>query len=258
MNLNLNNQLFVVGGSTSGFGKAIAGALVEEGARVIAVARNENKLKALQEASPQQVETVCCDITAPDAAEKIVAAVGDRPLHGMLVNAGGPPAMTVLETTLDDWDNAYKSVLRWKIDLTRRCLPAMMKNNYGRVVYIESSSVKQPIENLVLSTAMRLAVVGYVKTLSQEISRHGITLNVLAPGSHDTAAIERLIKKKNEQTGMSAEDARQQLIQQTNVGFLGNAADFASLAVWLLSPHSRFITGQTISVAGGVIKGIMG
>jgi 3-oxoacyl-[acyl-carrier protein] reductase len=101
-------------------------------------------------------------------------------------------------------------------------------------------------------------VVGFVKTLSQEIAKTGITLNVMGPGSHDTPAIERLYIKKAAQTGLSAAETRQQGIQQIPVGALGKPEDFASLAVWLLSPASGYITGQTISVDGGMVKSIFG
>jgi 3-oxoacyl-[acyl-carrier protein] reductase len=134
----------------------------------------------------------------------------------------------------------------------------MVKNEYGRILFIESATVKQPLENLVLSNSLRAAVVGMVKTLSQEIASTGVTLNVMAPGSHNTPAIDRIYKKKSEQTGLPFEQVRATAIQQIPVGFLGEAADFASLAAWLLSPYSRFITGQTISVDGGAVRGIMG
>ncbi|MEP6749422.1 MAG: SDR family oxidoreductase [Bacteroidota bacterium] len=258
MDVSIKNQLFVVGGATSGFGKAIALALVNEGANIIAVARNNNTLETLKAAMPQQVEIIAGDITRQEIIDKIKEAIGDRQLHGMLVNAGGPPAKTVLETTLEDWDAAYQNILRWKVNITQTLVPNMQQHNYGRIVYIESSSVKQPIENLVLSNSLRLAVVGFVKTLSQEIAKTGITLNVMGPGSHETPAIERIYNKKAEQTGVSAADARKQGIQQIPVGRLGRPEDFASLAVWLLSPASGYITGQTISVDGGMIKSIFG
>jgi len=101
-------------------------------------------------------------------------------------------------------------------------------------------------------------VVGFVKTLSQEIAKSGVTLNVMGPGSHDTPAIERIYNKKAEQTGISAADARRQGIQQIPVGRLGRPEDFASLATWLLSPASGYITGQTITVDGGMVKSIFG
>ncbi|MEO5594992.1 MAG: SDR family oxidoreductase [Chitinophagaceae bacterium] len=258
MDLGIKNQLFIVGGATSGFGKAIANALIKEGANIIAVARNKEKLEELKTTAPAQVEIVMGDITEKEVIDKIAATIGTRQLHGMLVNAGGPPAKTFLETTLEDWDNAYKNILRWKVNFTQTFVPKMKEHAYGRIVYIESSSVKQPLENLVLSNSLRLAVVGFVKTLSQEIAKSGVTLNVMGPGSHDTPAIERIYNKKAEQTGISATDARRQGIQQIPVGRIGKPEDFASLATWLLSPASGYITGQTITVDGGMVKSIFG
>ena len=257
MDLQINQQLFLVGGATSGFGKAIAEALVKEGANIIAVARDGEKLKALQASSSNQIEIIAGDISDSTVISTIIKTIGNRQLHGMVVNAGGPPAKTVLETTLDDWDTAYKSILRWKVEITQALVPAMMANTYGRILYVESASVKQPLENLVLSNSLRVAVVGMVKTLSQEIAKSGVTLNILGPGSHNTPAINRIYKKKSEQTGLSFEEVKKSAIQQIPVGALGEADDFASLALWLLSPMSRYITGETITVDGGSVKSML-
>ncbi len=258
MNLEINKQLFIVGGATSGFGKAIAEALITEGANIIAIARGEEKLLALQSTAPNQVDILAGDLSTPIVLQSLMDKVGNRQVHGILVNAGGPPAKTVMETTLADWDNTYQTLLRWKVALTQAFVPAMMQHGYGRILYIESSTVKQPLENLVLSNSLRVAVVGMVKTLSQEIAKSGVTLNIIGPGSHNTPAIDRIYKKKAEQTGIPFEEVRATAIQQIPVGALGEATDFASLAIWLLSPLSRFITGQTITVDGGAVKGIMG
>lgn len=256
MNLELKDQLFLVGGATSGFGKAIAEALIRESAKVIVVARGKEKLLE-QYANEPLAEVVEGDITQHSTIEQLKKIVGERQLHGILVNAGGPPAKTVLETTLEDWDDAYQKILRWKVELTQAFVPSMIKAGYGRLVYVESSSVKQPIENLVLSTSLRLAVVGMVKTLSQEIAKSGVTLNILGPGSHNTPAIDRLYVKKSEQTGLPFDQVKKNAIRQIPVGALGEADDFASLAVWLLSKSSRYITGQTILVDGGMVKGTL-
>ena len=258
MNIGIKNHLFIVGGATSGLGKAVAEALIAEGATIIAVARREEQLKELQSAAPGQTEILSGDLTQSELIIKLLEIVGSRQVHGILVNAGGPPAKTVLETTLEDWDTAYKSLLRWKVELTQAFVPAMMLAKYGRIVFIESASVKQPMENLVLSTSLRLAVVGFAKTFSQEIAKSGVTLNVLAPGAHDSPAINRIHKKRSEQTGIPIEEIRKQGIQQIPVGALGKTEDFASLAIWLLSPVSGYITGQTISVDGGSLKTIFG
>ena len=253
MNLYLNDQLFIVGGATSGFGKAVAHKLLEEGAAVIAVARGREELHKLYDAH-RKAEVVVGDITQSFTIEQLKQVVADRPLHGILVNAGGPPAKTVLETTLTDWDDAYAKLLRWKVELTQAFVPAMTNAGYGRIVYIESSSVKQPIENLVLSTSLRLAVVGFVKTLSQEIAKSGVTLNILGPGSHNTPAIDRLYQKKSEQAGLDFDTVKQAAIKQIPVGRLGDPDEFAALAVWLLSKQSGFVTGQTIMVDGGAVR----
>jgi 3-oxoacyl-[acyl-carrier protein] reductase len=258
MDLQIKDQLFVVGGASSGLGKAVAEALLHEGARIIGVTRNEERLQEMKNRFPFQVEVLEGDITQPETVDHLLQLLGNRRIHGALINAGGPPAMQALESRPDDWDAAYRQVLRWKVALTQGLVKKMMEHQYGRLVFIESASVKQPMENLVLSNAFRLAVVGFVKTLSQEVAHSGVTLNVLAPGYHATAAMDRLYKKKAEQSGISMEEAMLQYISQTRVGFLGAADDFASLALWLLSPHSRYLTGQTISVDGGVIKGTMG
>ncbi len=258
MNLHLDGQLFIIGGATSGFGKAITTALVAEGAKVIAVARSEEQLHILQQQYPSHIEILAIDITQPLAIEKLIAMVDKRQLHGIVVNAGGPPAKTVLETSMDDWDAAYNTIFRWKVAFAKAFVPLMQPYRYGRFLFIESSSVKQPLENLVLSNSLRLAVVGMVKTLALEIAATGITLNILAPGSHNTPAINRIYTKKSEQTNMTIGAVREAAIKQIPVQFLGEADDFASLAVWLLSKNSRYITGQTISVDGGAVKGTMG
>jgi len=258
MQLDINQQLFIIGGATSGFGLAVAKALIAEGAKIIAVARGAEKVRQLEESTPAQVEGIVGDITQTETIQHIVKQVGERHLSGMLVNAGGPPAMSFLETKLTDWDEAYRKVLRWKVEMTKAIVPKLIDQKYGRLVYVESVSVKQPIENLVLSNSLRLGVVGFVKTLSEEIAHHGVTLNILAPGYHATPAMERLFKKKSENDGISVKEARSVFESQTKTGQMGEAADFASLAMWLLSPVSRYITGQTISVDGGLVKGVMG
>ena len=254
----MRDKLFVVGGATSGFGRAVAEALVSEGAHVIGVARTAEALTAVHAELGDCFEGMPADLSAPDDYVKVWQKVGNRPLHGVLVNAGGPPAKTVLETTLADWDDAYIKLLRWKVAFAQESLRRMIPYGYGRLVFVESASVKQPIENLVLSNALRMAVVGFVKTFSHEVARTGVTLNVLGPGSHNTPAIDRLYRKKSEQTGLPFEEVRQAGIGQIPVGALGEADDLASLALWLLSPQSRYITGQTITVDGGAVKGSFG
>ena len=258
MDFQVKDRLFAVTGATSGFGAAIAHALLLEGASLIVNARQPEGLEKLQQQYGSRVEILQGDITTDAVIADMFRKIGSRLLDGMVINAGGPPAKSFAETQMSDWDAAYASILRWKVKITHELLDKMGPQQYGRIVYIESAAVKQPIENLVLSNSMRLAVVGFVKTLSQEIAHMGITANVLAPGYHATPAMERLFEKKSMLLGISPNEAQTLFEKESLTGKLGDPADLASLALWLLSPHAAFITGQTISVDGGLIKGTMG
>lgn len=258
MDLRLKDQLFVVGGATSGLGYGVVHHLVNEGAQILAIARSADKLDKLKAAHPYQISTLSCDLTRRGSVVEVLEAIGDRKVTGMVLNAGGPPAGAAMEMTIEQWDGAYDSVVRWKIALTKAIVTDMMASGYGRLLYIESRSVKEPIGNLVLSNAMRAAVTGYVKTMSQEIAHTGVTMNVLAPGYHDTAAALRVVKKNAQANKKSVKQVREELLQNLPTRSMGDPIDFGSLAAWLLSPHSSYITGQTISVDGGSIGGIFG
>lgn len=258
MNFQLKDKLFVVGGAGAGFGRAIAKALAAEGAAVIAVSRTEEKLISLKKEHPDRVEILAGDITKDEVHDRIRDTIGKRKLSGIVVNAGGPPAGGYFEIDMNQWDEAWKNVVRWKIALTGKILPLFMQEKYGRFVFIESVSVKQPIENLILSNALRPAVLGFVKSLSQEVAAQGITANLLAPGAHATAALHRLFVKKSELTGISIDEARSEWEQDIPVGKMAEAGEITPLALWLLSPLSRYVTGQTFTHDGGTVKGIFG
>ncbi|HET6528148.1 MAG TPA: SDR family oxidoreductase [Balneolaceae bacterium] len=258
MDLEIKDQRFIVCGASSGFGKAIAELLLENGAQVIAVARRKEKLAELEEAFPEKVTTVTGNLTDDETHHKIESAIGNEVLHGVVVNAGGPPVLSPLETAIFDWDKAYQNVMRWKIELVLRLVPYFSPNQYGRILFIESQSVKQPIPSLVLSNSYRAAVVGFAKSLSEEVSKDGITVNVIAPGSHNTPAIKRVIKKKSEETDKSEDEVRREMEESIPVGRMGEAKELASLAAWILSPRASFVTGQTFSHAGGNVKGLFG
>ncbi|WP_428235976.1 SDR family oxidoreductase [Gracilimonas sp.] len=258
MDLKINNHLFLICGASSGFGRAVAERLVQEEAKVIAVARREEKLKELKDDYPEQVQVFAGDLTDNQTLNELEALMEGRNLSGVLINAGGPPALSALETSMDRWDDAYQNVLRWKVDLTKRLVPIFQKQNYGRILFVESQSIKQPIPSLVLSNSLRAAVAGFSKTLSLEIAKQGITVNLLAPGSHETPAIQRVIQKRAEESGKALDEVKADMEASIPVGRMGTGEEFASLAAWLLSPHSGFVTGQTISHDGGNIKGLFG
>jgi 3-oxoacyl-[acyl-carrier protein] reductase len=257
MNLKTDKSTFIVCGATSGFGLAITKQLIAEGARVFAVARTEEKLQELEDAFPEKIKVFRGDITQSKTIKDLYKITEKTKIDGIVVNAGGPPAMKFLESVINDWDEAYQKILRWKVELTQQFLPKLLQAGYGRFLFIESSAVKQPIENLILSTSFRLSVVGMVKTISQELPDRGITFNVLAPGYHITPAIDRLIDKKAGDNKISKKEAQKLLEHTIPMKKMGQADDFASLAVWLLSPLSGYVTGQVLAVEGGVLKGTL-
>ncbi len=130
----------------------------------------QNLLNELSNLFPGQVTIATGDLREANTIYSIEDAIGDRTLHGILVNAGGPPAKLILKTEMEDWDKAYQLVMRWKIELIKRLVPRLIENQYGRILMLESQSVKQPIENLVLSNSFRAAIAGFAKTLSFEVA----------------------------------------------------------------------------------------
>ncbi len=258
MDLDLNDKLFVVLGASSGFGKAIAERLIQENARVIAVARRTDLLKCDSKPGCERYIPMQADVTSKDFIENLMKQLDGKTLHGIVLNAGGPPAGGFMEINPTQWMDAFNEVLYWKIKLLQRLIPKFSEAGYGRIVLIESVSVKQPVKQLVLSNAFRAAVAGMVRTLADEVAGNGITINILAPGYHETDAMKRLFVKKSETLGIGIEEARDIFAGETGIGKMGNPDHFAELAAWLLSPSSGYITGQVISVAGNLVKGIMG
>lgn len=258
MDLGLKDRFFVVCGATSGFGKSIAGGLVREGARVLIIAREKKGLLEMHEQLGSASEILQGDLKEDRTRDALFQEIDGRTVDGILINAAGPPARSFLETSLEDWDEAYRSLLRWKADLLKRILPFFQTRKYGRALVVESISVKQPVENLILSTSLRMAVVGMIKTVSQEITEGDLTFNIMAPGYHDTPAVKRVLQKMSEVRGISYEEAQEQIIEKIPAGKMGDPDELASLALWLLSPHSGYVTGQTISVDGGVNRGVFG
>ncbi|HKJ32749.1 MAG TPA: SDR family oxidoreductase [Balneolales bacterium] len=259
MDLSIINQRFIVCGASSGLGRAIAENLLEEGSQVIAIARRANLLQELQSKyGKEKITVIPGDLRNENTIRGIEENAKKYVIHGILLNAGGPPAKKAIETTMDDWDEAYHLVMRWKINLTKRLLPYLMKQEYGRILFLESQSIKQPVESLVLSNAYRAGIAGFAKTLALEIASSGVTVNIIAPGSHDSPAIERVIQKAAEQQGISYQEAQKRLEDNIPVKRIGKPGELAKLAVWMLSPLSGYMTGQIINHDGGFNKSLFG
>lgn len=256
MDLKITDKAFIVGGAGSGLGNAVARRLLDEGARVLVVARSAGPLESLEKHYPGKVTALAADLTHLSTHREIATWAGKNAFYGIFVNAGGPPATSFEETSLEAWDNAYTLLLRWKVALVKKLLPLLKKQNAGKIVFSESVSVKNPIPNLVLSNSLRMAVSGMAKTLSEEVAPSGITVNLLAPGYHETAAMQRLFVKKSETEKITIDKARNIFSAQTALNTLGDPDDFASMAAWLLSPLSDYVTGQTFIVDGGLVKSV--
>ncbi|MEX0662185.1 MAG: SDR family oxidoreductase [Balneolaceae bacterium] len=258
MDLKLTDQRFIVCGASSGFGQAIAKQLLIEGAHIVAVARRGDKLRETFGHFKNQTEIIEGSLIYSETIDKIEKTARKGQLHGVVFNAGGPPTGTPLQTNMNDWDSSWQLVMRWKIDLALRLAPMLVDKKYGRMLFVESKSVKQPLPALALSNAFRAGVVGFAKTLSTEVAPKGVTVNIMAPGAHETPAIERVIKNNSSTLGISYDEAKKKMEKNIPVGRMGTAEEFASLAAWLLSPHSSYVTGQTLSHDGGDISGLFG
>ena len=258
MDLKIENKTFIVCGSGAGFGRAIAEQLAENGAYVFAISRTNEKLETLRDKYRNKITILTGDIMEDSVQEKVLNSLAGSSISGVVVNAAGPPAGSAEEVNLNQWDEAWRNIVRWKISFVHKLLPLLKKQQYGRFLFIESVSVKEPVANLVLSNSLRPAIVGFVSTLAREIAAEGITLNILAPGYHATAAMERLFSKKADMQNISIEEARQSFESEIPVGSMGTPEEMAGLACWLLSPLSRYVTGQTITHDGGLVRSIFG
>jgi 3-oxoacyl-[acyl-carrier protein] reductase len=258
MDLQLKEKTFCVGGVTSGLGRAVAIRLLAEGAKVIGIARGQEKLNAMAEEMGESFMAYAADLTDATAVKILGEHLVKEKITGCVFNAGGPPTGRIEELEMKDWDQAYVGTFRWKVQLTEALLPALRETGYGRLLFLESVSIKQPIDNLVLSNAMRAAVAGYVKTLSREVGEDGITANILAPGYHATPRITTVLEKAAKMQGLSFKETEAGFTAETATKKLGDPADFADMAVFLLSPQARYITGQTITVDGGLVRHITG
>lgn len=253
MNIELKGRKFLVLGASSGFGRHVARRICEEGGHPILVARSEDKLRDFVKSHPT-ASYIVADLYSENGLAELFRSLEGEILDGVLINSGGPPSGS-FPMKMADWDEGYKAVIRWKIELLQWLMPRLKEQGYGRIVFIESVSVREPIDGLVLSNVFRMAVVGLMKSIVNELDGQDILLNVLAPGYHLTDRLENLIAGKSRELGISEEKVAEQFAENTVVRRLGDPASLAQLAVWLLSPGNSYVTGQVIPVEGGLTKG---
>ena len=265
MELGIKGRTALLTAASRGFGRATAMRLAAEGAKIAVCARGEADLAAvvadLRAAGAAAVVASALDVVDGPAVERFVEEVRHDmgPVDLMLLNAGGPPAGNFEELSLEQWEAAYRLNLESSLRLCRLVLPDMTGRGYGRIVQIASVTVKQPVENLILSNVIRPATHALIKTLSLEAAPGGVTVNTVAPGFHLTSAVERLIDKKIE-TG--AARTREEVLSaweaEIPAGRLGEADELAALIVFLMSEKAGYITGQCIASDGGWVRGTFG
>ncbi len=257
MDLGLQGRHALVTGASRGIGAAIALALAAEGARVVAVARNQGRLDGLIASCPPGPGSVSgrtadlADRTAIDGLADVLAAT-----DVLVLNSGGPPPGPVIEVTDATWQAQFESMFLGMIRLTRLALPGMRTRRYGRIMAVVSSGVVQPIQNLGISNALRLAVVGWAKTLADEVAGDGVTVNCIAPGRIATDRIAELDRAAAARTGLSLEEIERQSRAAIPAGRTGEPAEFAALATFLASSRASYMTGDVIRVDGGMIRGL--
>jgi len=231
-------------GGSSGLGKAIAQALVVEGARVAICARSAERLTAT--AAELGVEGIITDLSAPGAAATVVRESELRlgQLDVLVVNTGGPPTGLFADLSDSVWQAAFEGLWMSSVGAIRAAIPAMRKRRWGRVIVITSIAAREPVANLMLSNSLRAGLHGLVNALSREVSPDQVTVNALMPGYTLT---ERLQELKLDLA---------QLAAQIPARRLGRPQDLAAVAVFLASEQASYVTGQAIACDGGLLQSI--
>lgn len=261
MDLDLNDKAVLVAASSKGLGKACALAFAREGARVAICARDREELarteKEISERYSAELIVVPCDLTSGEDIRQLVGVVtrGFGTIDVLVNNTGGPPPGFFPDMKDEDWEKAFNLTLMSSVRLTREVLPMMKKQKYGRIINITSVSVKQPIDQLLLSNSLRMAVIGWTKTLSNQVAAEGITINNVCPGWTRTGRVEQLLRSQADDKGISIGNAEKVITNGIPMQRLGTPEEFADLVVFLGSRCSSYITGTTIQIDGGMTAG---
>lgn len=243
-------------GASAGLGEAVALALAREGADLALAARDVGRLELVavqaKHLGAARAQGFRIDFMDPDSISTMLARAreffGDAEI--VILNGGGPKRGRFTEVTLEDWDSAYRLLLRSMLALIESLVPAMRAQRWGRIVALTSTSVKQPIDTLVLSNAFRTGLVAALRTLADEVASDGVTINCIATGRIDTARLRSLYQNDEKKLRDAA--------REVPIGRVAAADEFAPLATFLCSEPARYITGQTISVDGGLVRGLFG
>jgi 3-oxoacyl-[acyl-carrier protein] reductase len=262
MNLGLKNRVALIAASSQGIGLATAHEFAAEGCRIAMCSRNRQTLEAAAEEIRNQygveVHADAHDVTDAAAVSRFVAAVAEK-FGGVdicVTNAGGPPAKGFLATSLEDWQHAIDANFLSTVYFAREVIPHMQRKHWGRIITITSITTKQPVADLVLSNAVRAAVVGLVKSLANEFGKDGILVNNVGPGFTATDRLKELARSRSAASGKTEQEVYDAWASDAPVKRLGEPREVAQTIVWLASDRASYVTGQTILVDGGMYKGL--
>lgn len=260
MELGIQGKSALVMASSSGLGKAIALELSREGAKVMLFSPSEEQLKQAQADIARETgnspDYFVGSITRTEDIKALVKTTVEKcgPIFALVNNTGGPKPGQFDVFSDDDWQDAFELCLLSYIRTIREVLPHMRANGGGRILCSTSSSVKAVLDNLILSNTFRMGVMGLAKTLSQELGKDNILVNVIAPGRIGTARIDQLDQLRADKQGITVEELQQQAFRGIPLGRYGKPEEYGKLAAFLCSATNTFITGQTVLVDGGMVK----
>lgn len=261
---DLSGKVAVVGGASRGLGFACADALAARGCDLALLARGESALRdaaeRLAKAHGTAVIPVTCDIGDGTALARAQAVVEQRfgAVHVLVNNTGGPPAATLTEATDPDWQRAFDSLLMGPVRMTRWAIPHMRRAGFGRIVTLASTVAKEPAPRLVLSASLRAGAIAMGKALAREVAGDGITVNTVCPGAFDTDRARALDEAAAQREGKSLQEVRSRALAAIPAGRIGAPAELGEVVGFLCSPAGAAITGQTLSLDGGAVRGLFG
>lgn len=263
MELGLTGKAALVTASSQGIGKACALELAQNGADLLICARGEDTLndarKEIADATGRKVAAIRADLTSKDDIDALIAtAVRELGTIDVLVtNAGGPPSGPFMEFDDGPWESAFELNLMSVVRLNRAVVPIMRESGGGSIVNLTSVSVKEPLKGLVLSNAVRAAVVGLSKTLANELGPDKIRVNVVCPGFTATDRMTELITARAEREGRAFDEVASGYYASVPLGKFAEPADIARMVAFLASDAAKYVTGVTVQVDGGFVKGLL-
>jgi 3-oxoacyl-[acyl-carrier protein] reductase len=262
MDSGLKDKLVLITASSTGIGKAVAELFAQEGCKIAICSRSkDNLLAAAKEIKDKySIEPFwsVCDLNKQKDIENTFSAITRQfgSIDILVNNCGGPIPGLFQQLEEEDWNSAYEQVLLSVIRFSKLVLPGMMAVNWGRIINLTSISVKQPIDNLVLSNSLRAGVTGFTKSLSNEVAMFNITVNNVAPGMTLTSRLYELAVVEAKEKGKSHEEVLVDMAKRIPLNRLARPEEIAAVVVFLASKQASYVTGTTIQVDGGYVKSI--